>query len=154
MPDVPKVPQTAEEARALADRLDADAEKQEETLKATRRSAAAWRAWARSMEEIPLTSPENSVTNETMNARAIVSTPPIVERRRTGPPINAKGIVGRVAERLGMSLRELAEAIQVNYDTVRVWNGRKSIPADGRAKLDKLEADHVAAKKKTGKPAK
>ncbi len=76
VPDAPKAPQTAEEARALADRLDADAEKQEETAAKTRRSAAAWRAYARALEEGPaetssLTSTrvDSTLDIDTMEAR-------------------------------------------------------------------------------------
>ena len=72
---LPPPPATADEARAFADALDADAAKQEATAAATRRSAEAWRAFARILESplesstLTSTRVEDNLAIDTMEAR-------------------------------------------------------------------------------------
>ena len=83
-----------------------------------------------------------------MDSPAAVSIP----KRRTGAPLRAKGPVGRVAKALGLSIRELAEKVEVNYETMRVWNTRGRVPDDAiLAKFDSLEAEHLKSSRKSGK---
>ncbi len=141
---MPDAPQTAEEARALADRLDADAEKQEETLKATRRSAAAWRAYARAMEEGPLTSHNSYATDNGMSTAEIAKHP---------GPRATKGPMAVLAKELGLSsLAELAEALKETHGNVRSWNVRKTgAPERMTGKIAELRKAHQAAQPKRAK---
>jgi DNA-binding transcriptional regulator YiaG len=67
-----------------------------------------------------------------------MSTSFVAEPRKLGRPLST-GPVAKIAKRLGMSMVELAEAIGVNWNTLKTWNARKKIPADAQAKLDALK---------------
>ncbi len=155
MPDAPKVPQTAEEARALADKLDADAAIQEENAAKTRRSAAAWRAYARALEEGPaeksdLRSRAQYDTNTNMNASAIArkAEPPI---RARGRDITSESPIGSAATKLGITLKDLSKKLGYSYNTVRKWSSNGSVPLDVQQAIDTLL---TGGAKRPGKSAK
>ncbi len=77
--------------------------------------------------------------NEPYETIEPMSTSFVPTPRKVGRPLSG-GPVSRSAKKLGMKLAALAEAIDVNENTLKTWNARKAIPADAQKKIDALLA--------------
>ena len=55
-----------------------------------------------------------------------------------GPKFKSQGPVSRVAVKLGMSMPEIARAMGVEYETLKSWNHRNTVPLGYLARLVKL----------------
>lgn len=67
--------------------------------------------------------------------------------RIRGREITSSGPIAEAADRLGISIKDLAKKIGASYDTARKWSAKGSVPVDVQQQLDRLIADSAGGRR-------